>query len=348
MIRAAAATLLTLLLLATCASAVALRWAWSELNEPFKGYPESELVLVIEPGLPGRQIIDRLAAEGVLERPTLSRLYLRFAGESLKAGEYRFHEAITPIDVLDMLVHARVLTRRVTILEGLTLEETAQHLADSGFGDLDEFLAAMRSPKLIADLDADAQNLEGYLFPDTYAFATGTREEEIVAVLVAHTRRQLARYVEPLLDSESTLTLREVVILASIVEREALVDAERPVIAGVYRNRLARGIALYADPTVIFALKRMGRWDGNIRRSDLKIDSPYNTYRYPGLPPGPISSPGRSSLEAAAQPADVPFLYFVSRNDGTHVFAETLAEHNRNVNTWQKEYWRDQWARERQ
>ncbi len=129
--------------------------------------------------------------------------------------------------------------------------------------------------------------------------------------------------------------------LASIVEKEAQLDEERPVIAGVYRNRLDRGIGLYADPTVIFALKQLGTWDGDIRRRDLELDSPYNTYRYPGLPPGPICSPGLASLLAAATPADVPYIYFVSRNDGTHVFAETLREHNRNVDEWQRRYWRD-------
>ena len=142
-------------------------------------------------------------------------------------------------------------------------------------------------------------------------------------------------------------TVREVVTLASVVEKEAKIPDERPLIAGVYANRLARGIALYADPTVIYALKKLGRWDGNIRRTDLRVDSPYNTYRYPGLPPGPIASPGMASLRAAAAPAEVDHLYFVSRNDGTHVFADTLAEHNRNVERWQRRYWRERRAAER-
>jgi UPF0755 protein len=136
------------------------------------------------------------------------------------------------------------------------------------------------------------------------------------------------------------------VTLASIVEKEAQVDSERPLIAAVYSNRLAQGIGLAADPTVIYALKRLGRWNGNLRREDLRMESPYNTYRWAGLPPGPICSPGLASLAAAAEPAGVPYLYFVARNDGTHVFAETLAEHNRNVETWQRRYWRNRWARE--
>jgi UPF0755 protein len=141
--------------------------------------------------------------------------------------------------------------------------------------------------------------------------------------------------------------VREVVILASLVEKEAKVPEERPLVAAVYANRLARGMGLYADPTVIYALKRAGRWDGNIRRDDLAIDSPYNTYRHAGLPPGPIASPGLASLRAAAAPADVPHLYFVARNDGTHVFARTLAEHSANVERWQRRYWRERRAAER-
>jgi UPF0755 protein len=135
--------------------------------------------------------------------------------------------------------------------------------------------------------------------------------------------------------------VRELVTLASIVEKEARLAAERPLIAAVYANRLERGMGLYADPTVIYALKKAGRWDGNIRRADLALDSPYNTYRHAGLPPGPIASPGAGSLRAAAAPADVPHLYFVGRNDGSHVFATTLQEHNRNVHQWQRLYWRE-------
>jgi UPF0755 protein len=137
------------------------------------------------------------------------------------------------------------------------------------------------------------------------------------------------------------------VTLASIVEKEARAEGERPVIAGVYHNRLLRRMGLDADPTVIFALRRLGRWDGTIHHDDLRVDSPYNTYRYAGLPPGPICSAGLPSLEAAARPADVPYLYFVSRNDGTHVFAATLEEQNRNVDIWQRRYWRERRRQQR-
>jgi UPF0755 protein len=334
---------LAVALVLAAAGAAALRWSWRELNAPFKGYPEDECVITIEPGRSGAEIVSSLHARGVLEHPRLALLYLRLGleGDSLKAGEYAFSEPLSVVEVLRRLAAGRVLLHPITIREGLTLEETADALVEAGFGHLGSLLEAMRSPKLIADIDPEASDLEGYLFPETYAFATGTTEEEIVATLVDHARRALTEHVRPLLSPQAERSIRDIVTLASIVEKESQVDEERPIVAGVYTNRLARGMGLYADPTVIFALKKSGEWDGNLRRKDLEIDSAYNTYRYRGLPPGPIASPGLASLVAAAEPADVPYLYFVSRNDGTHVFAETLAEHNRNVYKWQKLYWRE-------
>jgi UPF0755 protein len=272
--------------------------------------------------------------------PTWARLYLvHVLGDPpLHAGEYRFEMPATTPEILDLLVRGEVALDAVTVIEGLTLEETADQLAGAGFGDRQAFLDAMRSPAAIADLDPEAATLEGYLFPDTYRFSRATSEAAIVGTLVetfrGHLRRELAAAI-------GDGGLRRTVILASIVEKEARLDSERPVIAGVYANRLERGIGLYADPTIIYALKQAGTWDGDIRRRDLDLDSPYNTYRHPGLPPGPICSPGLASLRAAARPAAVPFLYFVSRNDGSHVFAETLREHNRNVDEWQRRYWRE-------
>jgi len=341
---------IALVLLGATASAVVLRWSWSRLNTPFKSYPQLERVIVVESGLSGEKILHKLASEGIIPDTRLSHLSLRcvLSDQSIKAGEYRFRGPMTPLEVLDQIVAGRVVTHDVTILEGLTLEETAVQLADAGFGTLEAFLAAMRSPSLIADLDAEAETLEGYLFPDTYAFASGTAESAIVEAMVANARRKIRRITKSRRGSEREPSPRRIVTLASIVEKEALIDRERPLIAGVYVNRLEKGIGLYADPTVIYALKRRGTWDGNLRRPDLQIDSPYNTYRHSGLPPGPICSPGLASLAAASQPADVPYLYFVSRNDGTHVFAKTLVEHNRNVYLWQKKYWQDRWSKERQ
>lgn len=346
-------TFALLVLLAAAGAAALGWWAWQRLHAPYRGFAGEETIVVIEPGTGAAGILDRLEREGVIESAFLTRAWLvyRLDDPPLHAGEYRFAEPASALEVLDRLIRGDVMTHAVTLVEGLTLEETAAALAGAGFGDEDAFLAAMSDPAAIADLDPEAPDLEGYLFPDTYAFARSTPEREIVAAMVDNFRRRWRESVAPLLASVrvegAPAGPREVVTLASIVEKEARLDEERGLIAGVYANRLARGIALYADPTVIYPLKKRGTWDGNLRRDDLQLDSPYNTYRYAGLPPGPICSPGLGALRAAAAPAEVPYLYFVSRNDGSHVFAETLSEHNRNVDEWQRRYWRRRWAEER-
>jgi UPF0755 protein len=211
---------------------------------------------------------------------------------------------------------------------------------ERGLGPAADFVAAAKNTTLIAALDAKATDLEGYLFPETYALPRGTRADELVAQMVG---LFLRLYDAPLrADAEAAgLTTRQVVTLASLIEKETARGEERPLVGAVYRNRLRIGMPMQADPTVIYALARAGRYDGNISRDDLQFDSPYNTYRYPGLPPGPIASPGLASLQAAVRPAAASHLYFVSRNDGSHVFADTLAEHNRNVQEWQVRYFRE-------
>lgn len=355
------AILAFLLLLAAVAAGGVAWWGWERLHTPYKGYLGAETTIPVEPGTDAGTILHQLEAEGVLEDARLARLWLVYVMDDppLKAGEYRFSGALTAPEVLAELVRGQVVTYTVTLIEGLTREETADALAEAGFGERERFVELFESPTLIADLDPEASNLEGYLFPDTYHFTRTTGEREITETLVDTFKEHWFTDVVPLLEGRleaaevdgdeppPPTTVRRVVTLASIVEKEARVAQERPVIAGVYQNRLELGMGLQADPTVIYALKLRQTWDGNLRRPDLQIDSPYNTYRYPGLPPGPIAAPGLASLQAAAAPADVPYLYFVSRNDGTHVFAETYPEHQRNVNRWQKQYWRERWARER-
>jgi len=333
-----------LVLAAVVSTAGAAIWAWQRLNEPFQTYSGRQVDLVIESGGSARQILEQLESEWVIRSAWLARLYLIYVLEDspLKAGEYNFSEPMSPIEVIAKLTRGEVSSHSVTIVEGLDMEETAGALADAGFGRFDRLLEEMRKPSRIRDLDPEAGSLEGYLFPDTYFFARGTTEAQIIDTLVMTFRRRLDA-LGPVESSE----LRRIVILASIVEREAQLDSERALIAGVFANRLALGIPLAADPTVIFAIKLEGRWDGNIRRNDLRIESPYNTYIRAGLPPGAICSPGLASLQAAFHPEETDHLYFVSRNDGSHVFATTLSEHNRNVERWQRQYWRQRWARER-
>jgi len=337
-----------LALLALVGAGVAAHLLWQGFFRPYRGFEGFEHAVTIEPGTGARQILEQLADAGVLADARIARAWLVYVLDDppLKAGEYRFQGPASGPTVLARLTRGEIVLHPVTLVEGLTLAETAERLARSGFGERDRYLALMSSPEPIADLDPEASDLEGYLFPETYHFAAGTSEDEIVAALVATFRRHYRETILPLLGDPPARTARELVTLASIVEKEARLDEERPLIAAVYANRLARGIGLYADPTVIYALKQAGRWDGNIRKGDLEIDSPYNTYRRAGLPPGPIASPGLASLRAAAAPAGVPYLYFVSKNDGSHVFAETLAEHNRNVERWQRRYWREKWAEE--
>ncbi len=331
------------LLLALALGAGAL-WVWHLLDTPYAGFTGEQHVR-IEPGESGTAILTTLDRAGVILDARLARLWLLAHGDPpLQAGEYLFRPPLTTAEALGKVIRGEVVAHRATVPEGLTLDETADRLVAAGLGDRDALLAAMRAPESIADLDPEAKDLEGYLFPDSYTFATNTAARAVVAAMVADFRRRWQATVASRLPLDGGRTVREVVILASIVEKEARAPAERPLIAAVYANRLQRGMGLFADPTIIYALKRLGRWNGNVRRADLALDSPYNTYRHAGLPPGPICSPGVESLLAAARPADVPYLYFVSRNDGTHVFATSLDEHNRNVATWQRRYWRDRRA----
>jgi UPF0755 protein len=201
----------------------------------------------------------------------------------------------------------------------------------------------LRDATLVADLDPNATDLEGYLFPETYALPRGVPAAKLIAAMVGRFR---ATYTVDLQMRavEQGLTTREVMTLASLIEKETGRADERPLVAAVYRNRMKIGMAMQADPTIVYALEKAGRYNGNIRKEDLALDSPYNTYKHPGLPPGPIASPGKASIEAALAPAEVKSLYFVSRNDGTHVFADTLEAHNRNVQKFQVDYFRAQRA----
>jgi UPF0755 protein len=343
-----AAFLLLLLALATAAAA----WIGWALAWPYQGYAETERLVDVEPGTGASKALYQLAREGVIADPRIARAWyvLVLHQPRIQAGQYRFAGPITGRQALDKLVRGDVVSRGVTLVEGMTLEEVAAKLAEDGAGRRDAFLDLMRTPEAIADLDPAATDLEGYLFPETYKFRVGTPEREIVATLVRTFRQKLERDVRPLFAGAAApgvRNVRDLVTLASIVEKEAKIETDRPLIAAVYANRLARHMSLAADPTIIFALKRLGRWDGGLHHDDLQLDSPYNTYRNPGLPPGPICSPGLASLRAAAHPAAVPYLYFVSRNDGSHVFATTLADHNRNVEIWQRQYWRARRAEER-
>jgi UPF0755 protein len=315
---------------------------YARLNEPFRGYDRPEQFVEVAPGAGSRAIGDRLARAGIVRDPWTFRLALWLSGQGrhLKAGEYRFDRAMTPAEVIDKMARGDVYAINVTFPEGLTFAEMAKIFQDHGFGPASTFVNAAKDVAPIHSLDPTARDLEGYLFPDTYALPRSTDGSKLVRQMVAGFERVLTPRLREAA-AKNGLSVRQLVTLASIVEKETARPDERPVVAAVYTNRLRIGMALQCDPTVIYALVRAHRYDGNLHKDDLRFDSPYNTYRYPGLPPGPIASPGRASLEAAASPAASDYLYFVSRNDGSHEFARTLDEHNRNVQKFQIQYFRD-------
>lgn len=333
--------LVALLVLGLLAGAVAGWLMYQRIHEPYRGFETAEQFVDIPPGSGARAIGTRLAAAGVIHDPLTFRAALWLSGRArdLKAGEYRFDRPATTFEVIDRLARGDVYRRLITFREGLTVGEMARVFEERGFGTAADFESAATNASLIADLDPDAGDLEGYLFPETYAFPRGTSAKEVVAQMVAHFKQAYDADLRARA-AAADLTTRQVVTLASLVEKETGRPEERPLVAAVYRNRLAVGMPMQADPTVIYGLSKAGRYAGNLTRENLQFDSPYNTYRYAGLPPGPIAAPGRASLAATLDPADVKYLYFVSRNDGSHVFAETLAEHNRNVQEWQVEFFR--------
>jgi UPF0755 protein len=320
---------------------------YRRVTQPYRGYAGSEQFVDIPQGSGSRAIGERLVASGVIRDPTTFRIALWMSGEGrrLKAGEYRFDREMTPFDVIDKIARGEIHVLNVTFPEGLTIVEMAQIFESHDIGPASSFVTAARNGALVRELDPAATDLEGYLFPETYAVSRHTDAATLVRLMVTRFEQVLSPELRQAAAARG-LSIRQAVTLASIVEKETGKSEERPVVAAVYSNRLRMNMALQCDPTVIYALLKAGRYRGNLHRDDLAFNSPYNTYRYPGLPPGPIASPGRASLDAAIRPADNDFLYFVSRNDGSHEFARTLDEHNRNVHKFQIQYFREKRATE--
>jgi UPF0755 protein len=256
----------------------------------------------------------------------------REATQKIKAGEYEFVKAATPGEILDRLIAGDVIKIRITIPEGFTLREIAARVAAAGIGTVEQFRQAARSQVRLKKLGVPGTSLEGYLFPETYTVTTTTTPEEVIRAMFTQFERRLA---PELLAAARTrgLDRHELVTLASIVQKEAGSEEEMPLIAGVFHNRLRKGMRLQADPTVIYGISD---FSGNLTRRDLMTPTPYNTYTRAGLPPGPIASPGLAALRAAAEPAATQALYFVARGNGRHEFNVTLEAHNRAVNRYQR------------
>lgn len=320
-------------LVALAAASAAGWWVRANLYRPGDA---GSVEIEVPPGLPGREVLALLHREGLLPSPLAGRIYLRYAAgdRSIRFGRYRFDPGSRPVDVLERLLDGRVEMISVTIVEGSDLPAVAEQMAAAGIGDEAAWMAMGERVDLIADLMPAAPSLEGFLFPDTYHFAEGIGTEAAARHLVDRFHAVWREEIEAA--PELWGPPFDVVTLASLVEAETGLSGERGRVAGVYLNRLRRGMLLQCDPTVVFSLKRRGEWTGRLLRIHWGVDDPYNTYRYPGLPPGPINSPGRAALRAAIAPDEHGYLYFVAAPGGGHTFSRTLAEHNRAVAVWQR------------
>lgn len=291
----------------------------------------SQQLVELKTGTSTRQIAATLERAGAIRSANAFLLYHYTLGRrTLKAGQYEFSKPANTLTVYSRIARGDVASRGVVIPEGFNMFDVANALDQAGVCKRDDFLKFVRTDvSLISDLDPEARTLEGYLFPDTYQFTRAQTPHEIAALMVKRFRQQAQQI-------GLTENIHRTVTLASIVEKETSVASERPLVAGVFENRLAQHIGLATDPSVIYASLLRGKFDGTIHQSDLQLDSPYNTYKYAGLPPGPIANPGVTALQAAMHPTPTDYLYFVANNAGGHNFARTIEEHNHNVAEYRK------------
>ncbi|MCU0236265.1 MAG: endolytic transglycosylase MltG [Acidobacteria bacterium] len=313
----------------------ALLWfafdAYRKVLSPFQGYANGTVV-VIGSGMPVSAIGKELERRGVIASAAYFTRYYRmfFAGRKLKAGEYLFDGPLSMRQVIAKLEEGKAILYKVTVKEGLWIGEMAQLFETAGLFPAAEFRRAAGDPSLVRDIDPEAVDLEGYLFPETYMVRRDITAREMAASMVRRFRQNFSNtFVWRARDIG--LSLRQTVILASLIEKETANRDERFLVSSVFHNRLRKNMLLDCDSTIIYGLKKAGAYDGDLRWDDLRDDSPYNTRRQRGLPPGPIASPGIASLEAALYPESTDYLYFVAKDKGSHYFSKSLAEHNRAV-----------------
>ncbi len=306
---------------------------YAQLNTPGPSLAAPARVF-ISPGSSLQQTAQLLVAEGILASVQPFRLWAQFTGRdrSIQSGEYLLETPLTPRRLLETLTQGQVIHRMVTIPEGLTLRQIAKRLENQGFGPQEHFLSLSTSPQFLAKWNLQEHGLEGYLYPDTYFFSKHSSVADILERMVT----RLSEVFTPAMQQQAQelgFSQHEVLTLASLVEKETGAAEERPLIAGVFHNRLRQNIRLQCDPTVIYGIPD---FDGNLTRRHLRTPTPYNTYLFTGLPPGPIANPGLAAIQAALSPAETNYLYFVAKGDGTHVFSTRLADHNRAVRRFQK------------
>ena len=290
-------------------------------------------VVIVKPGQKFKLFSKMLHQKGIINHPVKFNLFAHIKGydRSIKAGEYFLSSAMPPKKILEILVSGKVRLHRLTIPEGYNLRQVARVVSRAGFGTEADFFLAATDADLVHSKGIDAQTFEGYLFPETYYFSKDATSEKIISTMV---KRFWSVFKPELKNRAKTLgfTIHQMVTLASIIEKETGTAVERPIISSVFHNRLKRRIRLESDPTVIYGIKD---FDGNLTRRDLAENTPYNTYRIKGLPPGPIANAGTKAIEAALYPADTRFLFFVSKKDNTHQFSTNIKDHNRAVQKYQ-------------
>lgn len=322
-------------LLAIAATSVWIAYGYFDkpVAQPGKSYDFS-----IHKGESFRKVCRRLEDIGGLKSKYLLLVLARLENldRDVKYGRYQLNTSMTPREVLEAITEGGAFQFKLTVPEGYDIMMIQEMLrTKSQVAGAQEFLSMAMSSGIARNLGIEANSVEGYLFPDTYYFNEGVKPEEIIERMVANFFHQL-KQIPQIPANISKNELHQKVTLASLIIKEAQLDSEKKLIAAVYLNRLAKGMRLQCDPTVIYALKLMGIFDGNIRKTDLSLEHPYNTYKYKSLPPGPIGNPGLASLEAAFHPAQVDYLYFVARKDGSHHFSKSYREHTNAVNKYQK------------
>ena len=327
---------LALLLLIVLIAAGAAAWMWYGITKPYQDFAAGGVFVDVPRGASQRHVAYLLKTNGVVRSAMAFEIYARrHPKRTLQAGEYFFDHAMTGSEVFWKLASGQVFQQPFTVREGETMFDIARELEAGKFMPAGDFLFAAGDPALIRDFAPDAHTLEGFLFPATYELPRHPAASELTAEMVHKFKDEWKRLASPLagrqMDEADHRAVNRIVTLASLVERETPKADERPLVAGAFENRLKKGMRLQCDPTVIYGMERLGKYNGSLTGRDLSFDSPYNTYEHGGLPPGPIGNPGEASLRAALQPTQTNYLYFVANTQGGHFFSATLAEHNKNV-----------------
>jgi len=324
--------LVALLLIALLAASGVAGYIWYSIEKPYGRIPAGGVYVTIPHGASRRTAARLLEQNGIVRNAFAFEFYARrHPKRTLVAGDYYFDHALTGKVVFWKIAEGDVFVQPFTVREGETIFEIAHDLEAAKYMSADEFLKAAEDPSQIKDLFPEARTLEGFLFPATYNLPLHPSAHQLTGMMVHKFREALARVAPDAVSAEPGQSLGGTVTLASLVERETPKPEERPLVAGVFANRMKKNMLLQCDPTVIYALQMDDEYDGTLTLRDLRLNSPYNTYRSKGLPPGPIGNPGEVALAAALHPADTDYLYFVANTQGGHFFASTLAEHNENV-----------------